>query len=112
MDSAPDSGSTSEEASYTPGDRELFESNAKYEFLETLENRGAEAPVVTDWTCSWTDDTTADCSATGYDNAPELSNCGYELLPCGSFAAQVRAACGDAEGHDCQLEIEIEGTDR
>lgn len=92
-------------------DRDLFASNVKYELLDTLINRGAEAPVLNDVSCTWSSSTVADCSTTGYDNAPELSKCGYALLPCGSFEADVHAECADSRGHDCQLEVELRATD-
>lgn len=95
------------EATQTAPDTELFESNVKYELLEVLENRGAVAPVMEDFSCTWPDDTRAECSGTGYDNAAEQSPCGYVLLPCGRFRAEVRAECEDTSGHGCQLEVDL-----
>jgi hypothetical protein len=89
-------------------DHDLFASNIKYELIDALINRGASAPVVDDVSCTWTSDTVADCTTTGYDNDEANSQCGYALLPCGNFRADVHAECSDAQGHDCTVEVDAE----
>lgn len=98
---------TAEVTDFVASDREYFESNVKYDVLEVLENRGATAPVIEEWSCTWSSDTTADCSGTGYDNAPDLSKCGYELLPCGPFALQADAVCDDPKGRECEIGLNV-----
>jgi hypothetical protein len=97
---------TTDEASGGP-DRELFESNVKYEALDGIIARGAVAPFIANFSCRWRSDTVADCTGTGYDNAADQSECGYALLPCGDFDLTVHAECADGSGHDCQVEMDL-----
>lgn len=91
-------------------DHELGESNIKYDALDAIIARGAVAPVIENFSCSWSSETVADCSGTGYDNAAEQSQCGYPLLPCGDFDVIVHAECADGSGHDCEAELELQPT--
>jgi hypothetical protein len=91
-------------------DRDVFASNVKYDPIDALINRGAEAPVLDDISCTWASETVADCTTTGYDNAAELSNCGYALLPCGPFKVEAHPECADPQGHDCQIEMDVRAT--
>jgi hypothetical protein len=52
----------------------------------------------------------ADCTTTGYDNDEANSQCGYALLPCGTFNANVHAECANAQGNDCTLEVDLSRT--
>ncbi len=108
--SALTTGSALEDVS-SSNDEPLFESNVKYELLDALVNRGAVAPVVENFSCTWSSPTSADCTGSGYDNAAEQSQCGYALLPCGPFDARVHAECGDARGHDCSTEVDLVARD-
>src|SRR5690349_15143712 len=87
-------------------DHELYASNVKYALLDVLTNRGASAPVVSDVLCMWQSATVADCTTTAYDTDEANGQCGYTLLPCGTFQAHVHADCADAQGHDCTLGVE------
>ena len=90
-------------------DKELAESNVKYDALDAMIARGAIAPVIKNFSCVWSSDTVADCTGAGYDNAADQSQCGYALLPCGNFHVEVHAECADATGHDCEAELDLQG---
>ena len=96
-DAATDPGATSA-VQASGSDHALGESNIKYDALEAMEARGAAAPVIEDFSCTWSAETVADCTGTGYDVAADQSECGYALLPCGNYDVVVYAECSDAEG--------------
>jgi len=91
--------------------RAVFRSNVKYDVLDVLMNRGAVAPVIETFSCTWKSETAADCAGVGYDKAQEASECGYELLPCGGFRLEASAICADARGHGCEIELRTERLD-
>ncbi len=107
-DSSDDSPTTVETESEP--DHALGESNIKYDALDGIVARGAIAPVIEGFRCTWSSDTVADCTGTGYDNAADESQCGYALLPCGNFDVKVHAECADGEGHDCETELELQSS--
>ena len=88
-------------------DHALGESTIKYDALDAMEARGAVAPVIENFTCTWSADTVADCTGTGYDMAADQSSCGYALLPCGTYLVAVHAQCSDPEGHSCEATLEL-----
>ena len=103
----PSQGSASSEASPEPA-RPVFSSNVKYDVLEVLIRRGAVAPVIDTFRCTWESTKSAVCTGTGYDNAQESSQCGYELLPCGRFELTAHATCVDSRGHGCDIELDVQ----
>ncbi len=89
-------------------DGEWFESNVKHDVRGDRESR-REAPLILEWSCTWSSPTEATCVGDAYDNAEVLSNCGYSLLPCGPFDIKARATCRDPEGRECDAEMELIG---